>query len=352
MNPVGQASCDLHNIGHYLAKLIGKETLYWDKLNTIEPDYNILTDHVDEYFIKKDFEKDSENRYSNIEMQAFGRKFSVRGKNIILVFNKYIPDSAVADNPFSVVINQETDSINTLLIHFNRLKLMVGDKDYAALYSFFNALFTYIYDKESAIVTLHTMYTYIDFVFNNLYMEDVTGYIKFHTSKATEVIMNECEKLKINDSQGFLQEVLNQLEEEEYKNLFYSPKNTARITEASNEPKFNLKRLLNTIDKVFYEQNVNTVQVRDAFISLAKSRDLNDIVKVAQVYSSEVELYNEIPETIQKEVMDIIVKRIEDLIESKGVEDIKPETEDEKKTRLENDIEAQVRKALDQMNNK
>ncbi len=60
MNPVGQASCDLHNIGHYLAKLIGKETLYWDKLNTIEPDYNILTDHVDEYFIKKDFEKDSE----------------------------------------------------------------------------------------------------------------------------------------------------------------------------------------------------------------------------------------------------------------------------------------------------
>ena len=139
--------------------------------------------------------------------------------------------------------------------------------------------------------------------------------------------MNECEKLKINDSQGFLQEVLNQLEEEDYKNLFYSPKNTARITEASN----NLKRLLNTIDKVFYEQNVNTVQVRDAFISLAKSRDLNDVVKVAQVYSSEVELYNEIPETIQKEVMDIIVKRIEDLIESKGVEDIKPETEDEKK---------------------
>ena len=50
--------------------------------------------------------------------------------------------------------------------------------------------------------------------------------------------------------------------------------------------------------------------------------------------------------------MDIIVKRIEDLIESKGIEDIKPETEDEKKTRLENDIEAQVRKALDQMNNK
>jgi hypothetical protein len=183
-------------------------------------------------------------------------------------------------------------------------------------------------------------------------MEDVTGYIKFHTSKATEVIMNECEKLKINDSQGFLQEVLNQLEEEDYKNLFYSPKNTARITEASNEPKFNLKRLLNTIDKVFNEQNVNTVQVRDAFISLAKSRDLNDIVKVAQVYSSEVELYKEIPETIQKEVMDIVVKRIEDLIESKGIEDIKPETEDEKKTRLENDIEAQVRKALDQMNNK
>ena len=56
---------------------------------------------------------------------------------------------------------------------------------------------------------------------------------------------------------------------------------------------------MNTIDKVFYEQNVNTVQVRDAFISLAKSRDLNDVVKVAQVYSSEVELYNEIPETIQ-----------------------------------------------------
>lgn len=109
---------------------------------------------------------------------------------------------------------------------------------------------------------------------------------------------------------------------------------------------------MNTIDKVFNEQNVNTVQVRDAFISLAKSRDLNDVVKVAQVYSSEVELYNEIPETIQKEVMDIIVKRIEDLIESKGVEDIKPETEDEKKTRLENDIEAQVHKALDQMNNK
>lgn len=109
---------------------------------------------------------------------------------------------------------------------------------------------------------------------------------------------------------------------------------------------------MNTIDKVFYEQNVSTVQVRDAFISLAKSRDLNDVVKVAQVYSSEVELYNEIPETIQKEVMDIIVKRIEDLIESKGVEDIKPETEDEKKTRLENDIEDQVRKALDQMNNK
>ena len=106
---------------------------------------------------------------------------------------------------------------------------------------------------------------------------------------------------------------------------------------------------MNTIDKVFYEQNVNTVEVRDAFISLAKSRDLNNVVKVAQVYSSEVELYNEIPETIQKEVMDIIVKRIEDLIESKGVEDIKPETEDEKKTRLENDIEAQVRKALDQM---
>lgn len=349
MNPVGQASCDLHNIGHYLAKLIGKETLYWDKLNTIEPDYNILTDHVDEYFIKKDFEKDSENRYSNIEMQAFGRKFLVRGKPIILVFNKYIPDSAVNNNPFSVATNQETDSINTLLIHFNRLKLMVGDKDYAALYSFFNALFIHIYGKESPLMTLHALFTYIDFVFNNLYMEDVAGYIKFHTSDATEVIMNECLKLQINNPQGFLQEVLNQLEEEEYKNLFYSPKSTTKIFEASSTPKFNLKGLLNTIDKVFNEQNVNTLEVRDTFISLAKSKDLNDITKVVKAYAPEVELYNEIPETIQKEVMDIIVKRIEDLIESKGVEDIKPETEDEKKTRLENDIEAQVRKALEQM---
>ena len=352
MNPVGQASCDLHNIGHYLAKLIGKETLYWDKLNTIEPDYNILTDHVDEYFINKDFEKDSENRYTNIEMQSFGRKFLVRGKPIILVFNKYIPDSAISKNPFSVMINQETDSINTLLIHFNRLKLMVRDKDYAALYSFFNALFTHIYGKDSPFMILHALYTYIDFVFNNLHMEDVTGYIKFHTSNATEVIMNECMRLKISDAQGFLQEILNQLEDEEYKNLFYSPKSTGRIIEASSKPKFNLKGLLNTIDKVFKEQNVNTLEVRDVFISLAKSKDLSDITKVVKAYSTEVELYDEIPESIQKEVMDIIVKRIRYLIESEGIKDIKPETEDEKKTRLEGEIEAQVRKALDQMNNK
>ena len=42
---VGQANTDIHNFGHYLVKLLDTNSLYWDKLESIYTDYNILNYH-------------------------------------------------------------------------------------------------------------------------------------------------------------------------------------------------------------------------------------------------------------------------------------------------------------------
>ncbi len=51
---VGQANTDIHNFGHYLVKLLDTNSLYWDKLESISPDYDLLNDHNETYFVKTD----------------------------------------------------------------------------------------------------------------------------------------------------------------------------------------------------------------------------------------------------------------------------------------------------------
>jgi len=85
----GQTNTDIHNFGHYLVKLLDTNSLYWDKLESISPDYDLLNDHNESYFIKYD-ELIASNPGIIVSTHTFGRKLNIRGKNIILVYNEDI----------------------------------------------------------------------------------------------------------------------------------------------------------------------------------------------------------------------------------------------------------------------
>ena len=170
---VGQANTDIHNFGHYLVKLLDTNSLYWDRLSTLSPDYLLLNDHNENYFIdmNKVEEKDLD---IDIEAQAYGRKLNIRGKNVILIYNDKIETDCLSDNPFSVAVNRESDSIYTLLINFNAFVKLVAEKDYNGIYSFFATFYSWLCGSETPQTHLYTVLTYIDVVYHNLNLEKST----------------------------------------------------------------------------------------------------------------------------------------------------------------------------------
>ena len=82
---VGQANCDIHNFGHYLYKLLATNALYWERLALISPDYDLLNDHNESYFIdtNKIVSEGLMSREAIVD-QTRGRKINIRGKNVVL----------------------------------------------------------------------------------------------------------------------------------------------------------------------------------------------------------------------------------------------------------------------------
>ena len=184
---VGQANTDIHNFGHYLVKLLDTNSLYWDKLESISPDYDLLNDHNESYFIKTDELLAAKEGFI-ISSHSYGRKLNIRGKNIILVYNEDIDAEYLTDNPFSVAVNRESDSMHTLLINFNVFVKLVAKKDYNGIYSFFATFFKWLCGAESTQSHLYAVLTYIDVVYHNLNLEKVKTFIDFNLAKSTDIL--------------------------------------------------------------------------------------------------------------------------------------------------------------------
>lgn len=368
---VGQANCDIHNFGHYLYKLLDTNVLYWDRLAMISPDYDLLNDHNESYFIdtKKLVSEGHLSREAIVD-QAYGRKISIRGKDIVLIYNDKVEADYILANPFSVAMNRESDSLHTLLINYNTFVRMVAEKDYNAIYALFDTFFKWLYGKETPQGSLHALITYIDVVHHDLRSEKINSMIDYGIAKSTDILSQVLmAKFRVPNPHGVVVEILDHLAYDSaavYAELFYYPSMTARILEAGNEPEFNLKGFLATIDDVFANQKEN-VELRNAFIDQKYFNDATieadaaakytkhsfvSILEVEGRLEQQVDLLFAMSEGIVRTTMDIIYKAIDDAIEKYGIiEGLEPETEEEKKERLESDIEAQIKAAIEGMNN-
>jgi hypothetical protein len=366
---VGQANCDIHNFGHYLYKLLDTNALYWERLALISPDYDLLNDHNESYFIdtKKIVSEGLMSREAIVD-QTRGRKINIRGKNVVLVYNDKVDRDYILNNPFSVAMNRESDSLHTLLINYNTFVRMVAEKDYNAIYALFDTFFKWLYGKETPQGSLHALITYIDVVHHDLKLEKIGSMIDYNIAKSTDIVSQVLmSKFRIPNPHGVASAIMDNLAYDSaavYAELFYYPSVTVKILEAGNEPEFNLKAFLAIIDDVFANQKEN-VELRNAFIDQKYFNDATieadaaakytkhsfvSILEVEERLDQQVDLLFEMSEGIVHTTMDIIYKAIDDAIEKYGiVEGLEPETEEEKKERLESDIEAQIKAAIDGM---
>lgn len=365
---VGQANTDIHNFGHYLVKLLDTNSLYWDKLETISPDYDLLNDHNENYFVKT-MELMEANSGFIVSSHSYGRKLNIRGKNIILVYNEDIDSKYLEDNPFSVAVNRESDSIYSLLINFNAFIKLVAEKDYNGIYSFFATFYSWLCGKETPQTILYAILTYIDVVYHNLNLEKVKSFIDFNIAKSTDIIQQALmTKFKIPNPHGFTSEALNIMELDNnsvFAELFYYPRYTKYLIKAGAVPEFNLKGFIAMIEEAFEDQ-VTNLELRNAFLSTKYFNDAEMVEDKEAKYTKVVfkDLLEFEPRLEQQidllfgmsdeliPVMDIIYKAIDDSIEKHGVKEVTEEDQESKKLELESDIERQIRESIEAMHGK
>lgn len=367
---VGQANTDIHNFGHYLVKLLDTNSLYWDKLESISPDYNLLNDHNESYFIKYD-ELIASDPGIIVTTHTFGRKLNIRGKNIILVYNEDIEPEYLTDNPFSVAVNRESDSMYTLLINFNVFVKLVAKKDYNGIYSFFATFFKWLCGGESTQSHLYSVLTYIDVVYHNLNLEKVKTFIDFNLAKSTDILSQVVmSKFNVPNVHGFVAEVLDIMEINNnniFAKLYYYPRYTNNLIRAGIEPEFSLKGFLATIEEAFEHQHDENIELRNAFIDANYFNNATMEVDAESKYEKivftqllefeprleqQIDLLFGMPKELLETTMDIIYKTIDDCIEKYGIKQVDPEEEKERKLQLESDIEAQIKKAIEGMDKK
>lgn len=351
---VGQANCDIHNFGHYLVKLLDTNSLFWDKLITIGPDYGLLNDHNENYFINKD--KLNNDDEINLESNAYGRKLNIRGKNIILIYNDKIDAEYLNDNPFSVAINRNSDSIHTLLINFNAFIKMVAEKDYNAIFSFFMTFFKWLYGDETPQSILHALLTYIDVVYHNLNMEKASTFIDFNIAESSDIISQILmSKFHIPNPHGFVSKTLDIMREDStdiFAELYYYPSMSAKILTAGSEQEFNLKGFIATVEEAFANQSSETKELVNALLDMKSFNDVETnvdkkytkcafkkVIDFEPRLEPQIDLLFSMSNSDILTAMDIIYKCIDNSIEKFGVKEISKEE-------LTSDIEAQVRQAL------
>lgn len=367
---VGQANTDIHNFGHYLVKLLDTNSLYWDKLESISPDYDLLNDHNETYFIKTDELLEAKEGFI-ISSHTYGRKLNIRGKNIVLVYNEDIEPEYLTDNPFSVAVNRESDSMHTLLINFNTFVKLIANKDYNGIYSFFATFYKWLCGAESTQSHLYAVLTYIDVVYHNLDLEKVKTFIDFNLAKSTDILSQVVmSKFNVPNVHGFTARVLAIMEVDNnniFAELYYYPRYTNDLIKAGIEPEFSLKGFLATIEEAFEHQHDENIELRNAFIDAnyfnnatmevdAESKYekivFTQLLKFEPRLEQQIDLLFGMPKELLETTMDIIYKTIGDCIEKYGIKEVDPEEEKERKLQLESDIEAQIKKAIEGMDKK
>ena len=363
---VGQANTDIHNFGHYLVKLLDTNSLYWDRLSTLSPDYLLLNDHNENYFIDMDKveEKDLD---IDIEAQAYGRKLNIRGKNVILIYNDKIEADCLSANPFSVAVNRESDSIYSLLINFNAFVKLVAEKDYNGIYSFFATFYSWLCGSETPQTHLYTVLTYIDVVYHNLNLEKVKSFIDFNIAKSTDIIQQVLmTKFKIPNPHGFTSRVLAQFElfdTDSWMKAFYYPTITKELIKAGAVPEFNLKGFIAMIEEAFEDQ-VTNLELRNTLLSTKYFNDtemvedkeakytkvvFKDLLEFEPRFKEQIDLLFNMSDELMIPAMDIIYKAIDDAIEKHGIKEVTEENQESKKLELESDIEKQIRESIEAM---
>lgn len=365
---VGQANTDIHNFGHYLVKLLDTNSLYWDRLSTLSPDYLLLNDHNENYFINKGMIEAKELDV-DIETQAYGRKLNIRGKNIILIYNDEIDHDCLEVNPFSVAVNCESDSIYTLLINFNAFVKLVAEKDFNGIYSFFATFYNWLFGADTPQVHLYAILTYIDVVYHNLNLEKVKSFIDFNIGKSTDIIQQVLmSKFRIPNPRGFVNRVLAQYELNDptsWMKAFYYPTITKEFIDAGKEHEFNLKGFVATVYEAFEDQETN-LELRNALLSIKYFNDAEMVEDKEAKYTKVVfkDLLEFEPRLKQQidllftltndliPAMDIIYKAIDDCIEKYGIKEVTEEDQKSKKLELTSDIEKQIKESIEAMNDK
>lgn len=365
---VGQANTDIHNFGHYLVKLLDTNSLYWDKLETISPDYDLLNDHNENYFVKTMELMEAKQGFI-VSSHAYGRKLNIRGKNIVLIYNENIDSKYLEDNPFSVAVNRESDSIYTLLINFNAFIKLVAEKDYNGIYSFFATFYSWLCGKETPQTFLYAILTYIDVVYHNLDLDKVRTFIDFNIAKSTDIIQQVLmTKFKIPNPHGFTSTALSIMELDNnsvFAELFYYPRYTKYLIKAGAVPEFNLKGFIAMIEEAFEKQEVN-LELRNALLSIKYFNDaemvedkeakytkvvFKDLLEFEPRFKEQIDLLFTLTNDLIP-TMDIIYKAIDDSIEKHGVKEVTEEDQEAKKLELESDIEEQIKKSIEAMQDK
>lgn len=365
---VGQANIDIHNFGHYLVKLLDTNALYWNKLSTLSPDYLLLNDHNENYFINTDL-VEANDLDVDVETQAYGRKLNIRGKNIILIYNDKIEPEYLEANPFSVAVNCESDSIYTLLINFNAFVKLVAEKDYNGIYSFFATFYNWLFGADTPQVHLYATLTYIDVVYHNLNLEKVKSFIDFNIGKSTDIVQQVLmTKFKVPNPHGFVTRVLAQYElddSDSWMKAFYYPTITKEFIKAGATHEFNLKGFIAMIKDAFEDQETN-LELRNVLLGIKYFNDaemvedkeakytkvvFKDLLEFEPRFKEQIDLLFALGNDLIP-VMDIIYKAIDDSIEEYGVKEVSEEDQEAKKLQLESDIEEQIKKSIEGMHSK
>lgn len=366
---VGQANTDIHNFGHYLVKLLDTNSLYWDKLETISPDYDLLNDHNENYFVKT-MELMEDKPGVIVSSHSYGRKLNIRGKNIILIYNENIDSKYLEDNPFSVAVNRESDSIYSLLINFNAFIKLVAEKDYNGIYSFFATFYSWLCGKETPQTFLYAILTYIDVVYHNLNLEKVKSFIDFNLAKSTDIIQQVLmTKFKIPNPHGFTSDALDMMELDNnniYAELFYYPRYTKYLIKAGTRPEFNLKGFIAMIEEAFEDQ-VTNLELRDVLLSVKYFNDaemvedkeakytkvvFKDLLEFEPRFKEQIDLLFAMSDDLMIPTMDIIYKAIDGSIEKHGIKKVTEEDQESKKLELTSDIEKQIKESIEAMHGK
>ena len=363
---VGQANTDIHNFGHYLVKLLDTNSLYWDKLESISPDYDLLNDHNENYFVKTMELMEAKQGFI-VSSHAYGRKLNIRGKNIILVYNEDIDAEYLTDNPFSVAVNRESDSIYSLLINFNAFVKLVAKKDYNGIYSFFATFYSWLCGKETPQTFLYAILTYIDVVYHNLNLEKVKSFIDFNIAKSTDIIQQVLmTKFNIPNPHRFTSDALDIMELDNnsvFAELFYYPRYTKYLIKAGSVPEFNLKGFIAMIEEAFEDQ-VTNLELRNTLLSTKYFNDaemvedkeakytkvvFKDLLEFEPRFEGQIDLLFKMSDELMIPTMDIIYKTIDDCIEKHGIKKVTEEDQESKKLELESDIEKQIRESIEAM---